>query len=84
MRIDKFLKITRLIKRRTIANEILDTKKVLVNNNVVKASYNVKIGDTIRVNLTQINFLVKVKEIIENPRYNQGDVERMIEVIKEI
>ena len=49
MRLDKFLKVSRIIKRRTIANEACDAGRVLVNGNVAKASVNVKIGDIIEV-----------------------------------
>ena len=59
MRLDKYLKITRLIKRRTIANEACDAGKITVNGVVAKASYNVKIGDiieiTMRVRVTALN-----------------------------
>ena len=49
MRIDKFLKVSRLIKRRTVANEAYDAGRVLVNGNAVKASYTVKVGDVIEI-----------------------------------
>ena len=49
MRIDKFLKVSRLIKRRTVANEACDAGRVLVNCNAVKASYTVKVGDVIEI-----------------------------------
>jgi len=49
MRIDKYLKVSRLIKRRTVANEVADAGRVLVNGRAVKASYAVKIGDEIEV-----------------------------------
>ena len=49
MRIDKFLKGSRLIKRRTVANEACDAGRVLVNGNAVKASYTVKVGDVIEI-----------------------------------
>lgn len=49
MRIDKFLKVSRLIKRRTVANEACDAGRVLVNGNAVKASYRVKVGDVIEI-----------------------------------
>ena len=45
MRIDKFLKVSRLIKRRTVANEVADAGRIVVNGREVKASYQVKIGD---------------------------------------
>ena len=51
MRLDKYLKITRLIKRRTIANEACDAGKIAVNGVVAKASYNVKIGDIIEITM---------------------------------
>lgn len=49
MRIDKFLKVSRLIKRRTVANEACDAGRVLVSGNAVKASYTVKVGDVIEI-----------------------------------
>ncbi len=49
MRIDKFLKVSRIIKRRTIANEACDTGRVLINDKVVKASAEVKVGDIVEV-----------------------------------
>ena len=51
MRLDKYLKITRLIKRRTIANEACDAGKVIVNGKQARASYDVKVGDIIEINL---------------------------------
>ena len=49
MRIDKYLKVSRLIKRRTVANEVADAGRITVNGRPVKASYTVKIGDVIEV-----------------------------------
>lgn len=49
MRIDKYLKVSRIIKRRTLANEACDAGRISVNGNVVKASYDVKIGDVIEL-----------------------------------
>ena len=49
MRIDKFLKLSRVIKRRTIANEAADNGRITVNGKVVKASYEVKIGDIVEI-----------------------------------
>ena len=51
MRLDKFLKVSRLIKRRTVANEACDAGRVLVNGKVAKASLNVKVGDIIEMTL---------------------------------
>lgn len=55
MRIDKFLKISRLIKRRTVANEACDGGRVTVNGKTVKASYDVKPGDVIEIGLRRQN-----------------------------
>ena len=49
MRIDKFLKVSRIIKRRTLANDACDAGRISVNGNVVKASYDVKVGDVIEL-----------------------------------
>lgn len=49
MRLDKYLKISRIIKRRTIANEVCDAKHVTVNGKVARASYDVKVGDVIEI-----------------------------------
>lgn len=49
MRLDKYLKVSRLIKRRTVANEACDAGRVVVNGKVVKASYDVKVGDIIEI-----------------------------------
>ena len=51
MRLDKYLKITRLIKRRTVANEACDAGKISVNGKIARASYDVKVGDIIEINM---------------------------------
>ncbi len=51
MRLDKYLKVSRLIKRRTVANEACDAGRVLVNDKVARASYDVKVGDVITLTL---------------------------------
>ena len=51
MRLDKYLKVSRLIKRRTVANEVCDAKHVSVNGKVARASYDVKIGDVIEIQM---------------------------------
>ena len=58
MRLDKYLKVSRLIKRRTVANEACDAGRVQVNGKVVKASYDVKIGDIIEVAFGKIINLI--------------------------
>ena len=66
MRLDKFLKISRIIKRRTIANEACDAGRIEVNGKVARASYNVKVGDRITVNLSQNSRSYEVLEISEH------------------
>lgn len=65
MRLDKYLKITRLIKRRAVANEACDAGKIVVNGNVARASYDVKVGDVIEINLGQKPLKVKVLNVTE-------------------
>ena len=65
MRLDKYLKITRLIKRRTIANEACDAGKIEVNGKVARASYDVKIGDIIAINMGQRPIKVEVLNVSE-------------------
>ena len=65
MRLDKYLKVSRLIKRRTIANEACDAKRVLVNGVPTRASYEVKVGDLIEITLGQRPLKAKVLSISE-------------------
>ncbi|WP_377073513.1 RNA-binding S4 domain-containing protein [Ruminococcus bicirculans (ex Wegman et al. 2014)] len=65
MRLDKYLKVTRLIKRRTIANEACDAGKVLVNDKISRASYDVKVGDIITINMGQKPVTVEVLNVTE-------------------
>lgn len=65
MRLDKYLKITRLIKRRTVANEACDAGKVLVNDKIARASYDVKVGDIIEINMGTKPLKVKVTNVTE-------------------
>ena len=51
MRLDKYLKVSRIIKRRTVANEVCDAKHVTVNGKVARASYDVKVGDVIEIQM---------------------------------
>ncbi len=65
MRIDKYLKVTRLIKRRTIANEACDAGKIVVNGKVARASYDVKVDDVIEINMGNRPLKVKVLSVSE-------------------
>jgi ribosomal 50S subunit-recycling heat shock protein len=66
MRIDKFLKVSRIIKRRTVANEACDGQHITVNGRVVKASYDVKVGDVVEVTFGQRTLVFRVKEVKEH------------------
>ena len=66
MRIDKFLKVSRLIKRRTVANEACDSGRISVNGRVVKASYDVKQGDIIEIQFGQRTLKVEVITVSDN------------------
>ena len=66
MRLDKYLKVSRLIKRRTVANEVSDMGRVLVNGNSAKPSKQIKTGDIITIEYATRNFTVKVIKVPEN------------------
>jgi len=68
MRLDKFLKVSRLIKRRTIANEACDNGRVSVNGRVVKASYEVKVGDRLEITMGPRTIAVEVVQVAETVR----------------
>ena len=63
MRLDKYLKVSRLIKRRTVANEACDAGRVLVNDKVAKASVDVKVGDVIEIAFGQKSVKVRVLDV---------------------
>ena len=65
MRLDKYLKVSRLIKRRPVANEACDAGRILVNDKVAKASLNVKVGDIIEIQFGDKNTKVEVLSIEE-------------------
>ena len=68
MRLDKFLKVSRLIKRRTVANEAGDNGRISVNGRVVKASYDVKVGDRIEISMGPRTVAVEVLLVADNVR----------------
>ncbi len=68
MRLDKYLKVSRLIKRRTVANEACDNGRISVNGRVVKASYEVKVGDQIQITMGPRTLAVEVLQIAETVR----------------
>ena len=66
MRLDKYLKVSRLIKRRTVANEACDNERVTVNDKVARASYEVKVGDVIAIRFGERTLSVEVVSVQEN------------------
>lgn len=66
MRLDKYLKVSRLIKRRTVANEACDNERVTVNGKTARASYEVKEGDIIAIRFGQRTLTVEVAAVAEN------------------
>lgn len=72
MRLDKYLKISRLIKRRTVANEACDAGRVLVNDKPSKASLNIKVGDTIEVRFGTSSIKVEVLDVQETVKKEEA------------
>jgi len=66
MRIDKFLKVSRLIKRRTVANAACDNEKIVVNGRQVKASYQVKVGDIVEITFGERTVKVEILNVAEH------------------
>lgn len=72
MRLDKFLKVSRLIKRRTVANEACDAGRVTVNGKPAKASVNVKVGDVIEIMFGTRNVKVEVLDIQDTTKKDEA------------
>ena len=72
MRLDKYLKVSRLIKRRTVANDACDGARISVNGRVQKASYEVKIGDLITISFGSKTVTVKVADIRETTKKSES------------
>ena len=68
MRLDKYLKVSRLIKRRTVANEACDNGRVMINDKVAKASSEVKVGDVIKISFGNKDVAVEVLDIQETTK----------------
>lgn len=79
MRLDKYLKVSRIIKRRTIANEVCDAGKVLINGKVARASYLVKVGDIMEIQMGEN--LIKAKVLIVTEYATKNDANSMYEII---
>ena len=81
MRLDKYLKVSRLIKRRTVAKELCDKDKVYVNDKLANPSYIVKIGDKIKIVIGTKEIIVRVLKITESIR--KEDASLMYELLEE-
>ena len=79
MRLDKYLKVSRLIKRRTLAAEACDKKRVLVNGNVAKSGKQVDVGDTIEIRFGEKRVRVRVASVAETVR--KDDATGMYEML---
>jgi len=81
MRLDKFLKVSRLIKRRTIAKEVSDAERVLVNGKIAKASKEIASGDEIEITFGKNVVKIRVLKIMDSTK--KTDAEEMYELISE-
>ena len=72
MRLDKFLKVSRLIKRRTVANEACDAGRVLINDKPAKASANVKAGDILTIQFGNKDVKIEVLDVQENVKKEEA------------
>ena len=79
MRLDKYLKIARIIKRRTIANEVCDAERVTVNGKIARASYTVKEGDIIEINMGRQEIKLRVLDVKEHA--SKDDASSLYEMI---
>lgn len=86
MRLDKYLKVSRLIKRRTIANEACDAGRVMINDKVAKASTDVKVGDVIEIGFGNKTVKVEVTMIsrLHQKRRRQRDVPLFVKRTKQM
>ncbi|MFS0615526.1 RNA-binding S4 domain-containing protein [Lederbergia ruris] len=81
MRLDKFLKVSRLIKRRTLAKEVADKGRILINGQQAKAGSNVKVGDELEIRFGQKLVTVQVTELQESTK--KEDAASMYKTVKE-
>ena len=80
MRLDKFLKVSRIIKRRTVANDACDAEHVTANGRPAKASYDVKVGDLLEITFGQRTLKVRVKSVKEFT--SKADATELYEVVE--
>lgn len=81
MRIDKFLKVSRIIKRRSVAKDATEAERILVNDKIVKPSHNVKVGDIVTILFGNKEVTIRVLELLDSTK--KQDTEKMYELISE-
>ncbi|WP_302118598.1 RNA-binding S4 domain-containing protein [uncultured Limosilactobacillus sp.] len=81
MRLDKFLKVSRIIKRRSIAKEIADQGRILINGQPAKSSSRVAVGDTLTIKFGNKTEIVKINRIVETTK--KSEAEDMYEIVDE-
>lgn len=82
MRLDKFLKVSRIIKRRTLSKEIAEAQRVKVNGKIVKPSYKLNVGDVIEIQFGRSILKVRVKEL--KPHVLKDEASELYEIIEEV
>lgn len=82
MRLDKYLKVSRLIKRRTVAKDVAMSDRILVNDKIAKPSTSLKIGDIITIYFGNKEVKIRVLNLIDSTK--KSDVENMYELVSEI
>lgn len=81
MRLDKYLKISRIIKRRPIAKKIADQGRIMINDKVAKSSSSVVTGDVVTIKFGNKTLVVKVKQLLDSTK--KKDAEQMYEILEE-
>lgn len=81
MRLDKFLKISRIIKRRQVAKEVADKGRIMINGKLAKSSSSVKLGDVLTIQFGNKTLEVKIRELHESTK--KDDAAQMYEIISE-
>lgn len=82
MRLDKYLKVSRIIKRRTVAKEICEAGRIMVNGHTAKAGHELKVGDTLEITMGSRRLKVRVAELKETVRANEADT--LYEILEDI
>jgi len=81
MRLDKFLKVSRLIKRRTIAKEVAENKRIMINDKIAKPSSNVNVDDILKISFGNKLVTIKVNALLNSSK--KEDAQNMYEIINE-